>query len=218
MLGTVESNSQTELIFFVFSITISSYRAQMDFFKPKFLHDLFGASRCLRLRQWIWEENGNLELDHISAVIFFVYFIHQHILIIAIPKPRYLWKVSNLAYALMNFLSNSWISINLALVDRKHHSDASPGFFRGRERPGHLKAITRPRRASGGWRPRTVAKLDFLKRFKVLETESIFLKYQHFLARKIHFFYENFWKLNIFIRISDFFRKIILNVQFYDTL
>ena len=51
-----------------------------------------------------------------------------------------------------------------------------------------------PRSGSGGKGPRTVAKFKLLKRFKVLESESIFKKYQHFLARKINFFNENFRK------------------------
>ena len=44
---------------------------------------------------------------------------------------------------------------------------------------GHLKAITRPPQGVGGGRgegPRMVAKFLFLKRFKVLENESIFQK------------------------------------------
>ena len=40
----------------------------------------------------------------------------------------------------------------------------------------------------GGEGPRTVAKFHFLKRFKVLENESIFQKEQHFSCQKILFF------------------------------
>ena len=44
------------------------------------------------------------------------------------------------------------------------------------------------RRGSGGEGPRTVAKVKLLKRFKVLENESIFQKYQHFSCPKTQFF------------------------------
>ena len=48
------------------------------------------------------------------------------------------------------------------------------------------KRLSRPPPAGGpeGEGPRTIAKFKLLKRFKVLENESIFQKYQHFLAEK----------------------------------
>ena len=62
-------------------------------------------------------------------------------------------------------------------------------FFSGGERPGHLKAITRPPQGVRGAKaPRTVAKFHFLKRCKVLENESSFQKYQYFSCPKNLFF------------------------------
>ena len=78
------------------------------------------------------------------------------------------------------------------------------------ERPCHLMAITPPPRrgSSGQAPPRTVAMFHFLKRFKVLENESIFQKWQHFSTKKIHFF---LLKLSNdgtdFTRISEVFSK-----------
>ena len=56
---------------------------------------------------------------------------------------------------------------------------ASPGFFRGKPRP--LKRYHAPPAGGQGAKaPRKVAKFHFFKRFKVLESEYIFQKYQHF--------------------------------------
>ena len=73
--------------------------------------------------------------------------------------------------------------------------------YKSREIPDELyylveKFIKKPKMAMmfppqgvrGAKAPRMVAKFHFLKRFKVLENESIFQKVQHFSCRKIHFF------------------------------
>ena len=81
-------------------------------------------------------------------------------------------------------------------------TEALQDFFRGGERPGHLKAITRPPQGVRGQRPpRTVAKFDFFKRCKVLENESSFQKSQYFSCPN-HLFFpkKKFEKLNIFDR------------------
>ena len=49
-----------------------------------------------------------------------------------------------------------------------------------------------PAGGPGGKGPRTVAEFIILERFKVLENESIFQKYQHFSYQKNPFFNENF--------------------------
>ena len=100
----------------------------------------------------------------------------------------------------------------------------SPGCFGGGDspppqegiRPDHVKAITRPRRESGGRQhPRTVMKFNILKRFKVLEDEYIFRKYQHSSCPKNPFFpKKNFEKLNIFYKDFWFFEKLFENFQF----
>ena len=63
-------------------------------------------------------------------------------------------------------------------------------FFGGGEAPARpLKGYHAPPAGGPGAKaPRTVAKFHFFKRFKVLENESIFQKYQHFL-------YETFRKI-----------------------
>ena len=61
--------------------------------------------------------------------------------------------------------------------------------------PGHLKAISRPAGGPGAAALRTVAKFHFLKRFKVLENESIFQKYQHFILPKHPFFLRKISKI-----------------------
>ena len=62
-------------------------------------------------------------------------------------------------------------------------------FFGGGGRPGHLKAITRsPQGVRGANAPRTVAEFHFLKRFKVLDNETDFQKYQYFSCPKNLFF------------------------------
>ena len=82
--------------------------------------------------------------------------------------------------------------------------------FRG-ERSGHLKTIKRPPQGFRGAKaPRMVVKFHFLKRFKVLENESIFQKVQHFSCRKLHFFLRKLSKnWADFTWISDIFRKIL---------
>ena len=85
---------------------------------------------------------------------------------------------------------------------------ASPGIFSGGGRPGHLNGITRPRRG--------VAKFHFLKRFKVLENESIFQKSQAFASPKNPFLLRNISKNRAyFTRISELFRKIILEFSIF---
>ena len=66
--------------------------------------------------------------------------------------------------------------------------------------PGHQKAITLPLVGGPGAKaPRTVAKFHFFKRFKVLEKESSFQKYQYFSCPKNLFFSKKkFEKVNIF--------------------
>ena len=96
----------------------------------------------------------------------------------------------------------AWLSIchNSTCHKNVEVSRGVAKFFSG-ERPGLLKAITRPPcRGSGGEGPRTVAKFHFLKRFKVLENESIFHKYQLFLPEKFSFSKKNFEKMNIFYK------------------
>ena len=67
-----------------------------------------------------------------------------------------------------------------------------------------------PAGGSGAKDPRTVATFHFLQRCKVLENESSFQKYQHFLpAARIHFPKSNFEKSNIFTGISKIFRIFI---------
>ena len=54
----------------------------------------------------------------------------------------------------------------------------------------------------GAKAPRMVAKFNILKRFKVLENESIFQKYHHFSCpKKSIFSKKNFETLNIFYKI-----------------
>ena len=83
---------------------------------------------------------------------------------------------------------------------------------------GHQKAITRPPQGvrGGGEGPRTVAKFKNLKRFKVLENESIFQKFQHFSCPKNPiFFYESFRKIEqILQKFRNFFEKLFYKFQF----
>ena len=59
-------------------------------------------------------------------------------------------------------------------------------------------------------------KFHFLKRFKVLENESILQKLQHFSCQKIHFFYEKFRKIDqILQEFLNFFGKIILKISIF---
>ena len=93
---------------------------------------------------------------------------------------------------------------------------ASPGFFRG-DRPGHLKAITRPRRGSGGGAkaPRTVAKFHFLKRCKVLENEFIFQKHHHFFLSMNPIFLRKISKIeHISQEPLSFFERLFKNLNF----
>ena len=61
-------------------------------------------------------------------------------------------------------------------------------FFGGGGKPWALKGYHAPPAGGPGAKaPRTVTKFHFLKRCKVLENESSFQKYQHFLAQKIYF-------------------------------
>ena len=93
---------------------------------------------------------------------------------------------------------------------------ASSGCFFGGT-PRTLKVYLAPPPAGGpGPKARTVAKFHFLKRCTVLENESSFQKYQHFSCPKDPFFLDRILKnRKYFTRISEFFRKIILNFQFF---
>ena len=74
----------------------------------------------------------------------------------------------------------------LAVVQRRRQN-----VFRGGRRLADLKAITRPPPGATATPPsrlRMVAKFHFLKRFKVLENEFTFQKYQHFSEPKNSFF------------------------------
>ena len=66
-----------------------------------------------------------------------------------------------------------------------------------------------------GKAPRTVAKFHFLERCKVLENQSNFQKYQHFLAQKNYFSYEKFRKIkHIRQEFLNFFEYLLENFQF----
>ena len=106
------------------------------------------------------------------------------------------------------------------LISTPDTSEASQLFFRGRgERVSHLKSTMRTLRGSEGEGPRTIARFQFLKRFKVLENESIFQKYQHFSCPKSPFYKNNFDKLNIHYRNFWSVSKNILKFsRFYDNL
>ena len=65
-----------------------------------------------------------------------------------------------------------------------------------------------PQGVRGAKAPRTVVKFHFLKRFKVLENESIFQKQHIFSCQKIHFSNKNFKNRSYFTRIFEFFGKI----------
>ena len=73
-----------------------------------------------------------------------------------------------------------------------------------------------PAAGPGDEGPRMVAKFKILKRFKVLENESTFQKYQHFSCPKNPFFLR---KLSIngtdFPRNSEFFRKIKIKISIF---
>ena len=91
----------------------------------------------------------------------------------------------------------------------------SPGFFEG-ERWGNLKDITSPRRGYRGGSRAMVTTFKILRQFKLLETESIFQKYQHFSwpksifsrkkFRKLKIFDKNFWFSEIFFKFHLFIR------------
>ena len=69
------------------------------------------------------------------------------------------------------------------------------------------------------WRlPGTLVKFHFLKRFKVLENESIFQNSRFFLARKSIFSIINFKNRSYFTRISQIFRKIYRILIFLEDL
>ena len=90
----------------------------------------------------------------------------------------------------------SW-TINMRLIG------GVAGLFSGwgGGRHGHLKAITRPRRAFGGEGPPDGREVSFFKRCKVLENDSSFQKYQHFSCPKNLFFSKKkFEKVKIFDR------------------
>ena len=65
--------------------------------------------------------------------------------------------------------------------------------------PGPLKSYhASPAGCPGAKAPRTVARFHFLKRFKVLEKEYIFQKYQHFSSPKKSIFSKKYFeKFNI---------------------
>ena len=64
---------------------------------------------------------------------------------------------------------------------------------------------------------RRVAKFKFLKRFKVLENESIFQTFfSIYLARNIHFIYEDFRKIEqILQKFLNFLKNYFRNFKFY---
>ena len=85
-------------------------------------------------------------------------------------------------------------------------------FFRGGggRTPRPLKGYHAPPAGGpGSGSPRTVAKFHFLKRFKVLENESIFTNSNMFSYQKSIFSKKNFEKWTNFTRISEFLWKII---------
>ena len=76
---------------------------------------------------------------------------------------------------------------------------AAPGFwFGGNQGVTDRKAPTQGVRG-------TLVKFRFLKRFKVLENESIFQKENILSCQIIHFFKEKFQNRTYFTRISEFF-------------
>ena len=85
-------------------------------------------------------------------------------------------------------------------------------FFRegGMPRPlkgYHAPPAGGPETAAPGW----LAKCYCLKRFKEIENESIFQKYQHFSFPKNQFFLRKISKNSTyFTKISEFFRKLFL--------
>ena len=85
--------------------------------------------------------------------------------------------------------------------------------FSGRK-PGPLKGYPAlpPQWVLGAVAPptRMVAKLKILKRFEILENDSIFQKYQDFSCQKNRLFLRNRLRcLKDFTKISEFFPKII---------
>ena len=88
-------------------------------------------------------------------------------------------------------------------------------FFGGGGSPGHWNAITPPPAGGpGGGSPPEGAKFHFFKRFKFLESESIFQKYQHWSCPKNQFFStKTFKKLNWFYKDFLIFRKIISQIS-----
>ena len=63
--------------------------------------------------------------------------------------------------------------------------------------------------------PLTVAKFHFLKRFKVLENDSLFQKYQHFSRQKNPFFLRKFRKIEHILQKFLSFRNIILKISIF---
>ena len=85
-------------------------------------------------------------------------------------------------------------------------------FFRGGGTPRPLKGYHAPPAGGPGAKahPRAVAKFHFFKRFKVLENESSFQKYQNFSCPKNPFFLrQNSKNWTYLTGIYEFFRKII---------
>ena len=78
------------------------------------------------------------------------------------------------------------------------HALAAPGFWFGGGGARGNGSEGANAGGPGAKAPRTVVKFHFLKRFKVLENDSIFQKYNIFLARKSIFSKEKFLKSDIF--------------------
>ena len=88
--------------------------------------------------------------------------------------------------------------------------------FSGGGGPGHLKASTPPPSGCPGAKgPWTVAKFHFLKRFKVLENESFFQKYQHFSCPKNPFFLRNISKIEQIYKNFCVFSKNYLKIWIF---
>ena len=74
---------------------------------------------------------------------------------------------------------------------------------------------TSPPQGVRGPQPPMVTKFKNLKRFEVVENESIFQKYLHFCCPKNPFFRKNFEKWTYFTKLFGFLLKIIENFNFY---
>ena len=93
----------------------------------------------------------------------------------------------------MEIISLIIIEVNLRSYAQWRRQD-----FFGGGTPRPLKGYHAP--PAGGEGPRTVAKFHFLKRFKLVENESIFKNSNILLARKCIFSNKNFEKWNIFYK------------------